>query len=268
MNLLAAAWKLSLYQVWNRKRRWSTLALLALPLVIIAGVAAFQVAVPRAVESSGAEFYQDFVTVALGTVLVPFLAVFWGSAVVADEIEGKTLVYLWTRPLHRGVLLLLKLLGTWAWLALATLLAVAPAYVFAYRSPQTGGLANNLPTLLWDWRALVLGGITYSSIGFLLSFIFRKPLVFGLLIAYAWEIVPAFAPGFLRRLSVRQHVMALVTHKVQETGEFARRFVKPEIISEGDAIMALAGICVVCLAVGVFLATQREFLSDDPARTQ
>jgi hypothetical protein len=268
MNLLAAAWKLGNYQVWNRKRRWSTLGLLLFPAILVGGVALFDIVGKRMGDHSRPEFYQGFVTVALRTILLPIVAIFWGSAVLADEIEGKTLVYLWTRPRHRGLLLLNKLLATWVWLAALAFCAVLFAYVYAYNEESSGGLASNLPVLLWDWRALALGAIAYSAIGFLLSFLFRKPLTYGLLIAYAWEVVPQVGPGFLRRLSVRQHVLTLVTHKQEETAGLAHKLIKPVVITEAQALLTLAGIIVVCLAAGVWLATQREFLSDDPARNQ
>src|SRR5678815_3757448 len=37
--------------------------------------------------------------------IVPVLGVFYGTSLVADEVEDKTITYLFTRPLRRGAVL-------------------------------------------------------------------------------------------------------------------------------------------------------------------
>ncbi len=261
MNMLSVAWKLSFYQVWNRKRRWSTVAMFLLPVLLVLGIAMF------ARHPDTTEFYKGFVTNALGFFLIPFVAVFWGTAVLTDEIEGKTLVYLWTRPRHRGTLLLLKLMFMWVWLALLVFSGVAAGYLFAYSTNNAGGLLENLPVLLWDWRALTLAAIAYSSIGFLFSVLFRKPLTYAILLVYAWEVIPNVGPGFLKRISIRQQMLALVTHK-EEPGRIAKTLMSDVVITEMQAIATLLVVAAVCCVATVFIAPQREFLSDDPARNQ
>ena len=53
---------------------------------------------------------------------MPVLAVFYGTALMADEVEDKTLTYLFTRPIPRGAVLIGKYL---AYLA-CTILVVLP----------------------------------------------------------------------------------------------------------------------------------------------
>ena len=43
--------------------------------------------------------------------IVPVLGVFYGTALMADEVEDKTLTYLFTRPVPRGAVLLGKYLA-------------------------------------------------------------------------------------------------------------------------------------------------------------
>src|SRR5688500_18375577 len=42
---------------------------------------------------------------------VPVLAVFYGTSLIADEVEDKTITYLFTRPIPRGAVLLGKYLA-------------------------------------------------------------------------------------------------------------------------------------------------------------
>jgi len=260
MNQIVAAWKLSLYQIWNRKRRWVTLLLYLFPVLIIA--------VALGVRDEGTpDFYQNFVTVTLGAVLIPFVAIYWGSGVLSDEIEGKTLVYLWTRPADRGILLFWKLAGSWPWLALLCLAGVLAGYFYGYRTPDTGGLGANLLIIVWDVRALLLAGITWSCVAFLLSVCTKRPLTYGLLLAYLWELIPQYGPGFVRRLSVTQQMLALATHKQEQSG-LASKLIDQVQISELEAVFSLLGIAGLCAVTAILLLNQREFLSDDPARSQ
>lgn len=259
-NLLSAAWTLSVYQIWNRKRRWVTLALFLLPVIIVAAGAAFR-------KQGGEGFYLGFVPEVMGAVLLPFVAIYWGSGALSDEIEGKTLVYLWTRPRDRGFLIFLKMAGCWVWIFLLAALGILSAYVYAYSNPESGGLVDNLMMTVWDLRALTLAGIAWACLSFLLSVLTKRPLTYGLLIAYLWELIPANGPGFLRRLSITQQMLALSTHKPDDAG-MVKRLVEQIKVSEGDAILTLIGVAGLCAAAGIWLANEKEFLSDDPARNQ
>jgi hypothetical protein len=42
---------------------------------------------------------------------VPVLGVFYGTSLIADEVEDKTITYLFTRPIPRGAILLGKYLA-------------------------------------------------------------------------------------------------------------------------------------------------------------
>ena len=52
--------------------------------------------------------------------IVPVLGVFYGTALIADEVDDKTITYLFTRPIPRGAVLLGKYL---AYLACTVLLS-------------------------------------------------------------------------------------------------------------------------------------------------
>ena len=56
---------------------------------------------------------------------VPVLGVFYGTSLIADEVEDKTITYLFTRPIPRGAVLVGKYL---AYLA-CTVFVVLPSVV-------------------------------------------------------------------------------------------------------------------------------------------
>ena len=60
--------------------------------------------------------------------IVPVLGVFYGTSLMADEVEDKTITYLFTRPIRRGAVLVGKYL---AYLA-CTVFVVLPSVVLVY----------------------------------------------------------------------------------------------------------------------------------------
>ena len=60
--------------------------------------------------------------------IVPILGVFYGTSLIADEVDDKTITYLFTRPIPRGAVLLGKYL---AYLA-CTVLIVLPSVMLVY----------------------------------------------------------------------------------------------------------------------------------------
>ena len=60
--------------------------------------------------------------------IIPVLGVFYGTALMADEVDDKTITYLFTRPIQRGAVLVGKFL---AYLA-CTFLVVLPSVMIVY----------------------------------------------------------------------------------------------------------------------------------------
>src|SRR5213078_3175049 len=81
--------------------------------------------------------------------IVPVLGVFYGTALIADEVEDKTITYLFTRPIPRGAVLLGKYLA----FLLCTILLVLPSVVIVYFTivPLGGGhIGREFLSLLVD----------------------------------------------------------------------------------------------------------------------
>ena len=60
--------------------------------------------------------------------IVPVLGVFYGTSLMADEVEDKTITYLFTRPIPRGAVLVGKYLAY----LVCTMLVVLPSVMLVY----------------------------------------------------------------------------------------------------------------------------------------
>ena len=146
-------------------------------------------------------------------VIVPVLGVFYGTALIADEVDDKTITYLFTRPIPRRAVLLGKYLSYLA----CTILLVLPSVVAVYFLivPINGGsVGRSFPLLLADLGVLAAGLIAYGAVFALVGARLKRPLVIGLVFAFGWEPGVLLVPGYLKRATVAYYLQALVPHKM------------------------------------------------------
>src|SRR5205809_1536215 len=127
---------------------------------------------------------------------VPVLGVFYGTSLIADEVEDKTITYLFTRPIPRGAVLLGKYL---AYLA-CTVFVVLPSVVITYLVivPMRGSLGASFIDLVKDLVLLALGLAVYGAVFAFVGARFKRPLLTGLIFVFGWEQVVLAIPGYLR----------------------------------------------------------------------
>lgn len=143
------------------------------------------------------------------TFIVPVLGVFYGTALIADEVEDRTITYLFTRPVRRGAVLLGKYLAY----VVCTTLVVLPSVVLVYLLiVPFGQMAGTFGWLLIDLGLLALGLAAYGGLFAFVGAVMRRPLVGGLVFALGWEPVALFIGGYLREFTIAYHMQSLVPH--------------------------------------------------------
>jgi ABC-2 type transport system permease protein len=146
-------------------------------------------------------------------VIVPVLGVFYGTALIADEVDDKTITYLFTRPIPRSAVLIGKYLSYLT----CTILLVLPSVIAVYFLivPINGGsVGRSFPLLLADLGVLAAGLIAYGAVFALVGARLKRPLVIGLVFAFGWEPGVLLVPGYLKRATVAYYLQALVPHRM------------------------------------------------------
>ena len=147
--------------------------------------------------------------------VIPVLGVFYGTALMADEVEDKTITYLFTRPIPRGAVLVGKYL---AYLA-CTFLVVLPSVMICYfLLVPFSALPGTFGSLLIDLGLLALGLAVYGGVFAFVGSFFKRPLVIGLLFAFGWEQVVLALPGYLKQFTIAYYLTALVPHAMPSDG--------------------------------------------------
>src|SRR5450830_1671166 len=149
---------------------------------------------------------------------VPVLGVFYGTSLIADEVEDKTITYLFTRPIARGAVVVGKYL---AYLAATSLVVLPSVMILYFLVVPTGGgsLAAAFPALVKDLALLGIGLAVYGSLFAWVGAQFKYPLVTGLVFAFGWEQGIMVIPGYLKRFTIAYYIQGLVPHAMpQEIG--------------------------------------------------
>jgi ABC-2 type transport system permease protein len=192
--------------------------------------------------------------------IIPVLGVFYGTALMADEVEDKTITYLFSRPIPRGAVIVGKYL---AYLA-STVLVVLPSVMFVYFlivPIGSGSLAGTFPALVTDLGLLGLGLAVYGALFAVIGARLKHPLVTGLVFAFGWEQAALMFPGYLKRLTVAYYLQALVPHAMPSDGVtgLLQSFFR-DTPSTLTSLATLIVILLVCLALAARIVSSREYV--------
>jgi ABC-2 type transport system permease protein len=190
---------------------------------------------------------------------VPVLGVFYGTSLMADEVEDKTVTYLFTRPIRRGAVLLGKYL---AYLA-CTVFVVLPSVMLVYLLivPMQGSLGGSFIDLVKDLALLAIGLAAYGSLFAFIGAKFKRPLLIGLVFVFGWEQVALAFPGYLKQFTIAYYLQAMVPHAMPNDGVVS---LIQGIFRESPGLFTslfwLAVIWAVFLAMAAWIVERREYV--------
>ncbi|RPJ83541.1 MAG: hypothetical protein EHM13_07190 [Acidobacteria bacterium] len=195
--------------------------------------------------ASGAPIFGLFIWLLYLRFIIPILGVFYGTSLIADEVEDKTITYLFTRPISRGSILIGKYL---AYLA-ATVLVVLPSVMLLYFLVVpigAGTLAGSFPSLIKDLILLGAGLAVYGALFAWVGSRFKHPLVTGLVFAFGWEQGIMLVPGYLKRFTIAYYIQGLVPHAMPQ--DSALSFLQSVVKSSLSATWSVFWLVVIWLA--------------------
>jgi ABC-2 type transport system permease protein len=250
--------------LWSRRTIFMMLAVSApvLIAIILRGTDAFGVSALRVngERVGGPVMFGGIIWLLYLRFIVPVLGTFYGTSLIADEVEDRTITYLFTRPIPRGAIVLGKYLAY----LLCTSLVVLPSVIAVYLlvTPVGGGsIGETFPMLLTDLGILALGLAVYGAVFALVGARVRKPLVAGLILVFGWEQIALIVPGYLRRFTVAYYLQALVPHAMPQddtVSAIQALFSAPP--SALSSVLWLVAILVVALWLAAYTVATREYV--------
>lgn len=195
-------------------------------------------------------------------VVVPILALLLGSAVVSEEIEDRTVTYLFTRPMPRAALL-------WGrWLAsTAILVAILVATTWATLAVLRVGLEGTDAREAIDagvrrplLAVVALGGVVYSAVFAALGTVFKYPMILGLGYVFAFEGFLSNLPGKTQVLTIQHSLRRFVVAHGSEAWRTVDSF-EHVVLEEGaDPLRTLLLVWLVAMLAGSWILSRRQYV--------
>ena len=191
--------------------------------------------------------------------IVPVLGVFYGTSLIADEVDDKTITYLFTRPVRRGAVVV----GKYVAYLLCTSLVVLPSVMVVYfLMVPFSQIPGTFMSLVIDLGVLGLGLAAYGALFALIGAALKRPLVVGLVFIFGWELITLVIPGYLKRFTLAYYLQPLVPHSMPagDTVSLLQGAVFRDPPSVAASLSWLAVAIVVSLILAVRVVEQREYI--------
>jgi ABC-2 type transport system permease protein len=188
--------------------------------------------------------------------LLPLFSLSFAAGSFGHEREGRSLVWLMTRPLPRSAVYLAKFLGGLPWCLGLTVGGFALLCL-------AGGATGREAFFLYG-PGVFAGSLAFAAIFHLFGALFPRPAIVGLLYAFFFETLLSELPipGTLKRLSINYYTRCLLYSAAEGKDvptESSSLFVP---VSPTTAWVVLLGATVGLTALGMWLFARSEYRDD------
>jgi ABC-type transport system involved in multi-copper enzyme maturation permease subunit len=205
------------------------------------------------------------------TLVLPFIVLYLAVQAIHGDLEDRTSVYLFTRPIRRSWVLLGKWLAVlglgclFAWVSISVLYLVVAC---SGREWESG----SLPGVNSYWVYLMAAGLAvagYGAMGMLLGAYFRRPMLLSMFYIVLQEFASRmpFEAG-VHSATVADPVRRFLLTNLEDPGRELRAMLHGRmgndhggVVAEvfGDPVMSLSKLIVVTLALALWVYTRREY---------
>jgi ABC-2 type transport system permease protein len=219
--------RVTLRQLLGRRRTLLLVLLAALPVLL---AVAFRVAGQTDVERFTRRIF-DTITL---TILLPLVAILFGSGAFSAEIDDGTVVYLLAKPVPRWLVIAAKAAGAVSIAIILTGVSTVLAGLIDMVPAGSDGVSATEAQLL----AVVVGSACYAVLFLALSLFTRRSLVIGIGYMLVWEgALSSILPG-IANLSIRQY-------SIGAASAIYNLSVNQKVLVPADTAFLLSGVLIV-----------------------
>lgn len=230
-----------------------------LPVLVLLVAKIIELTNPAA-RISAEEIFSKAMLIIYIQLLVPILALLFGSMVVNEEIDDKTLIYLTISPIPKAAVIVGKYL---AYIVLAGIIINA-------------GLLLSFVTINIDHLGEVsyfkqfftfvgVGGlalVAYSAFFTLIGVLIKKSVILGLLFIFGWENVVQYFPGVTQKFTFIHYIKSLLPYSSENIKFLVFRL---EPSGTGESILVLFLLTVISLIAATIIFNRKEYILSDMA---
>jgi ABC-type transport system involved in multi-copper enzyme maturation permease subunit len=241
---------------WSKKTLFvCLLSLIVLGLAVVGRVVLTWNLVPGSLQSS--QVFGTLMATAVIRFLVVFVTLFYGTALISEEVEGKTLTFLFVRPIAKPAIMLGKYIALLWTGAIVVFPAVLLSYLILYLRADMVPFFTDLKVLARDLGIIFLALLAYGALFTLLGAWFRHSLLVGLAYAFGWEGIVALLPGFTRKLTIAHYVQSIFPH---EDTLSAISMLIGQRTEPVEAVLTLFLLAMFLLATACLVLREKEFV--------
>jgi ABC-2 type transport system permease protein len=178
----------------------------------------------------------------------------YGSSLLHDELDKKTMTYLLIRSSKRLEIVIFKYIGLIISVNILFIVAISVCYFIFAIQGESSDLLDNLDKLFYICLVMFLGSLAYGAFFTFLSIFFKRPLMIGLLYAFIWEVFITNIPMNIRRATIMYYLRSVFYHQVRY-GEIMQ-FTKMETVSFSVRVILI--VMVVFVGLSCWLITRKE----------
>jgi ABC-2 type transport system permease protein len=250
--------------LWSRRTVFMMLivsapVLIALFVRLLVSLGAPVLQGPNNVRMSGPGIFGMMIWIFYLRFTVPVLGVFYGTSLIADEVEDKTITYLFTRPISKGAVLVGKYLAY----LVCTIFVVLPSVMLVYLLivPMQGSLGGSFLDLVKDLSLLALGLAVYGAVFAFIGAKFKRPLLIGLIFIFGWEQAALAFPGYLKYYTVAYYLQALVPHAMPNDSTLSLiQGIFRQTPGIGTSLFGLFVIWAIFLGIAAWVVERKEYV--------
>lgn len=207
----------------------------------------------------GIYIYSNMIMVLYLQFLILMLALFFGTSVCSEEIEGKTLTYLTTRPVTKTAIIL----GKYAAYSSLIILMTGAGLILSFLILNANNLLDfSLYRILFKYAlVLFLGLLCYSAFFTFIGTFLKRSILFGLVFSFGWENVIQYFPGSTQRFAIAHYLKSLLPYS--SGGRFSFLLFRLEPTPPGAAVGMLFLIAGFFLGLACMVFSQKEYIFED-----
>ncbi|MBD3182038.1 ABC transporter permease subunit [Candidatus Poribacteria bacterium] len=137
------------------------------------------------------------------------VSLFYGASLIADEVDNKTIIYLFTRPIKKISILAGKFA---AYLVQSLLIIIPPILLCLLIIIVNNSMIIDYGILIRSFvgqvGVIVLALVVYGTIFNLLGVWIKRPILFGLLFAFGWEKMLLIVPGSIKKICIAHYLLS------------------------------------------------------------
>jgi hypothetical protein len=215
-------------------------------------------------EVEASVFFTNLVSALYLQIFVYVVALAFGIPTVHSEVQGRTITYLFTRPVGKVWVYAGKLLAVQ--LTAGIVLAASLMVCFAVMT------AGNFGVITMDFiRAylnhvflVLIATVCATGVCAILGTAFSKPIVWGVLYCFGWEAIVSKFPSDLRLYTINFHIRNLLFDNedvVANVMDFLRNLLTQEAeVSVTVSALALLAFFLGATAFGGWLFGRKEYV--------